>query len=166
METFQKIETVEARKYEGPRITVVSDKFGEQVASSGDYLIGTKRGEVHVVPASTFEAEFKPYTDTPEAEQLVAAQSELEAAKGRIADLEGSNADLGVQVGNLGKQIEALSSEIADQTALKAELTAAAEQLSAEKAAREAAEQAQAEAEGHLKAIQEAQAVLKAETQL
>jgi hypothetical protein len=99
METFQKIETVEARKYEGPRITVVSDKFGEQVANSGDYLIGTKRGEVHVVPASTFEAEFKPYTDTPEAEQLAAAQ-------------------------------------------------------------------AQTEAEGHLKAIQEAQAVLKAETQL
>lgn len=166
MATFQRIETVEARKYEGPRITVVSDKFGEQVAESGDYLIGTERGLVHVIPAAQFEADFKPYTPTPEAEQLAASLAEVEDSKKQIAALQGSNADLGTQVASLETHVSDLSSQISNHNAISAQLTAVTEQLSAEKAAREAAEKAQAVAEGHLKAIQDAQAVLKAETQL
>lgn len=60
MQTYERIITeVEARKYEGPRLTVVNDELGEQFANSGDYLVGTERGKIQVIPAAKFEAEFR-----------------------------------------------------------------------------------------------------------
>ena len=66
MATYQRTEVVEARQYDGPRITVVSDKYGEQIASKGDYLIGTEPRKVHVLSAAEFEAAYKPVSDDAE----------------------------------------------------------------------------------------------------
>lgn len=52
--------TVEARRHEGPRITVISDEHGEQYAVAGDYLIGSERGKVYVMDAGKFESDFEP----------------------------------------------------------------------------------------------------------
>jgi len=54
--------TVEARVYDGPKLTVVSDEKGSQIANSGDYLVGTERGKVTVVSKADFEKDF----DVPE----------------------------------------------------------------------------------------------------
>lgn len=51
---------VEARQYEGEALPVVSDKYGEQTAVTGDYLVGTEKGSLHVMPQADFEAMYQP----------------------------------------------------------------------------------------------------------
>jgi hypothetical protein len=55
----RKVTTVEARVYDGPTLTVISDDKGEQRASKGDYLLGTEPGKVTVMTAVDFEREFE-----------------------------------------------------------------------------------------------------------
>ena len=57
--------TVEARVYDGPKLTVVSDEKGSQIANSGDYLVGTERGKVTVVSKADFEKDFEPVEVEP-----------------------------------------------------------------------------------------------------
>lgn len=61
MATYQrKALTVEARVYDGPKLTVVSDEKGQQTANAGDYLVGSERGKVTVVSKADFEKDFEP----------------------------------------------------------------------------------------------------------
>lgn len=62
--------TVEARVYDGPKLTVVSDEKGSQTANSGDYLVGTERGKVTVVSKADFEKDFEPVGDSLEAQPI------------------------------------------------------------------------------------------------
>jgi hypothetical protein len=60
MATYQrKALTVEARVYDGPKLTVVSDEKGIQTANPGDYLIGTERGKVTVMTKADFEKDYE-----------------------------------------------------------------------------------------------------------
>lgn len=74
MEKFRKVEIVEARRYDGPRLTVVHDELGEQTAVKGDYLLGSERGKIRVMPAAKFEAEYEPYDEAAEAEKVLEQQ--------------------------------------------------------------------------------------------
>jgi hypothetical protein len=51
--------TIEARVYDGPKLTVISDEKGQQTAKSGDYLVGSERGKVTVVLKADFEKDFE-----------------------------------------------------------------------------------------------------------
>jgi hypothetical protein len=90
MEKFQRVQIVEARKYEGPRLTVVHDSLGEQTANPGDYLVGSERGQIKVVSAAKFEAEYVPCVEGAEdPEKAIAVlNSELAMAKGEAAQLD------------------------------------------------------------------------------
>lgn len=87
MAQFRKVDIVDARQYSGPALKVISDALGEQTANSGDYLVGTERGKVTVVPKAEFEAHYQPYSSTAD-DDLIAAQ------KKQIADLAKQVSDL------------------------------------------------------------------------
>jgi septal ring factor EnvC (AmiA/AmiB activator) len=90
MEKFQKVVIVEARKYDGPRLTVVHDQLGDQTANAGDYLAGNERGKIEVIAAAKFEAEYVPCAEAgvdPD-KALAVLQSELEAANEQIGQLD------------------------------------------------------------------------------
>lgn len=75
--------TVEARVYDGPKLTVVSDEKGSQIANSGDYLVGVERGKVTVVSKADFEKDFEPVGTEPEkleAPKVVHFETEGEAS--------------------------------------------------------------------------------------
>jgi hypothetical protein len=55
-----KSHAVEARRHKGPPLVVISEAHGEQTAQDGDYLVGTKKGEICVVPWKEFEATYTP----------------------------------------------------------------------------------------------------------
>lgn len=54
----RKVTTVEARQYEGPDLIVMSDAQGEQIAKSGDFLVGIEPRKVTVWAKDKFLAEF------------------------------------------------------------------------------------------------------------
>jgi hypothetical protein len=98
MATFQrKALTVEARVYDGPKLTVVSDEKGQQTATAGDYLVGSERGKITVVSKADFEKDFDvPAVDVPEYPKTLAdgrvvvtesgkTQEELDADLAKIA---------------------------------------------------------------------------------
>jgi hypothetical protein len=166
MATYQKVQTVEARQYTGPRLTVVSDELGEQVAHDGDYLIGTEARKVTVIAKAAFEAEFKPFTPTPDSERAAADEAKIADLTKQLADVDAAGFKLGSEVNQLQAEVSALQAQISDQTALKAQFTSVSEQLASEQAksselqgkldALTAAEQAKAEAQAKLDAAQAA----------
>lgn len=95
---------VEARQHEGPRLNVVSDAKGQQVAEKGDWLVGSERGKITVVSNADFTSGYVPYSPT-------AADDELAKAKSDLAASNASNADLGTQVASLEKQVADLSAK-------------------------------------------------------
>lgn len=157
MATYQKVETVEARQYDGPKITVVSDKLGEQTAVAGDYLVGTERGKVTVVSKATFEAEYEAYTPTPDAEKLAASEAQAADLQKQLDVANASVVSISTRTAELESQVHILTSQITDQTQLKAEFTSTTEQLQAEQAKN-------AELQGKLDALIAAEAA-KAEAQ-
>jgi hypothetical protein len=65
---------VEARKHEGPTALSVHHKHkGQQLANPGDYLVHdpvaegeeVQRGDIHVMTAEQFEAEYDPMEEAP-----------------------------------------------------------------------------------------------------
>jgi len=133
MAEYIRKEIVEARQYEGPRITVVSDQFGEQAAVSGDWLVGTERGKVHVVSAADFAA-YTAYTPTAEDEALKAAQAEIDDLKAKNEALTAAEVGLQEQLALVNDHAAHLSAQITDQSAVQAQNVALTEQLAAAQA--------------------------------
>lgn len=134
MAEFQKIEVVEAEKYEGAPLTVVHESLGEQKALSGDYLLGSERGKIRVMKAKDFEAEFKPYTTTPEDELLASAQAEIVELKAEIVILNASSKDAADRIEQAQAEIAGLSAQITDQKQTKEQNTALTQQIATEQA--------------------------------
>lgn len=96
---YQKNVIVEAREYEGPKLLVVSNQYGEQLANAGDYLVGSGRGHVHVVSKAQFEAEYQPYTAPADPEAPVPAIFRKEA-DGTFIAIEPSSVTPGEEIYN------------------------------------------------------------------
>lgn len=56
----RKPDVVEARIYDGPPLRVVNDQLGEQLATSGMYLVGSERGKIRAVSADAFLKDYQP----------------------------------------------------------------------------------------------------------
>lgn len=67
----RKVTSLEARQYEGAKLVVISDSKGEQIANTGDFLVGTEPGKVFVVAKADFLAEY-------ESQEEAAARAEAE----------------------------------------------------------------------------------------
>lgn len=55
----RKVTSIEARQYEGPKLVVISESKGEQIANTGDFLVGNEPGKVYVVAKEQFLAEYE-----------------------------------------------------------------------------------------------------------
>lgn len=160
---YQKIVTVEAEQYDGPKLTVVSDKLGEQTAEKGDWLLGTERGKVTVVKAATFAADFKPYSATPADDQVAAQAEAIATLKAELAQAQADHATLQVSHDQLAAQVADLSAKASTVDALTSQ-NADLKTTSAAATAQAAADEAKlAELTAHLKAFTDAQATLAAE---
>jgi glycine/D-amino acid oxidase-like deaminating enzyme len=107
---FRKTETVEARRYEGPRITVVHDELGEATANAGDYLVGTGRGKIRVIAAAQFEREYSAYDEPDEERQLEWLREKVKTLEDALAAARAENAALAQQgMEGLGQQVEQLN---------------------------------------------------------
>lgn len=94
MSAFRKIETVEARQYDGPRLVVIHDKLGEQTAVTGDWLLGTERGKIEVVSREKFAAEFIPFDAEVEEPEVLALQAVVTSLQKQIDESSALNAEL------------------------------------------------------------------------
>jgi len=133
MPKFQKVVTVDARKYEGPVLTVVNDQSGEQVATSGDYLVGTERGGITVIDGAVFEGEYAPFSETAEDEALAVAQIELAAIRKELDDKKDAILLAGNENATLLARNVALEAAQEDATKLNAQIAYLGVELDGEK---------------------------------
>lgn len=94
MSAFRKIETVEARQYDGPRLVVIHDKLGEQTAVAGDWLLGTERGKIEVVSREKFATEFIPFDAEVEEPEVLALKAVVVSLQKQIDESSALNAEL------------------------------------------------------------------------
>ena len=122
MAKYQKLVIVEARKYEGPKLTVIHDVLGEQTANDGDYLLGNERGKIKVVTAEKFTADYVPceerFADDTEkglaviTEELAAAKAQTDALAAQLVAEKRHSDELEAQLTNTQGIVQALEARL------------------------------------------------------
>jgi hypothetical protein len=164
MAQFQRIDVVEARQYDGPRLTVVSESLGEQTANAGDWLLGSEKGRVTVKSAAAFESEgWKLYSATPQDDEIAVLSKAVESLKADKATLEAFNSAVTGERDTLKAQNADLASKVSDTIALKAQVDDLTDKLAASKADSDAKASELTTLKAHLQAFTDAQAKVEAE---
>lgn len=160
---ISKSQTVEARQYEADLpLTVVHDSMGEMIAHKGDWLVGGARGQVYVLSADKFAAKFEPYTATPDADALKAAQAQVAALTGEIAAAKATSDALTAQVAQLTADKAALASQAGDTAALTAQVANLNAKLAAAQAQADSDEKKLADLAAAAHAAKDAQTAIDA----
>ena len=165
MAQYQRIQVVEARKYEGPgRLPVISDAIGEQQAMPGDWLLGSERGKITVKTAADFVSEgWALYSDTPSDDQVKVLSEALAQEKSAKAELEAEKLAWLSNSASDAAQIADLSKQAGDTAALTAQVADLKRQLDDVTAQKTADEAKLAELQAHLQSFIDAQSKLQAE---
>jgi hypothetical protein len=155
---YQKIDKVEARQYDGPKITVVNDALGEQTAQSGDWLLGTERGKIRVVSNAAFQADYTPYSETPADDQVKVLEATIDQLK---AEKDGVGSDYLAAVRRsttLDEQLTILQNQVNDLAPKAAQVDAMTEKLAAAEAKAASDESTLAQLTEEINAFKDAQA--------
>lgn len=131
---YQKLTIVEAREYDGPKLTVVNDAQGEQIANKGDYLLGSERGKISVMSKGAFEEQYSPYTPTAEADALKASQATLDLTQKTLDGVIAERDELKSLADSLATGNAALKGAQEDALSFKAQVDSLTAELATEKA--------------------------------
>jgi len=160
---YQKIDVIDARQHDGLKVLVVSDTLGEQVANTGDWLLGTERGKVTVKSDAQFKAEgWKPYSETPADDQVKADEAALAEVKAQLASEQQAKTNLEVLYADVNAHNVELAKQVADTVALQSQVSSLQGQLEAANAQKAADEAQLAELKASLQAFTDAQAKAEA----
>lgn len=164
MATYQtKAETVEARQYEGDSsLTVVHYQKGEQVAQKGDWLVGSERGCIYVVPDDEFQTKFVAYSPTLTDDQLKAANAQVAALTAQVASVQQSLNEAQAQAATLQTTNQNLAGQVGDTLALSGQVSQLSEALAAAKAQAADDEKKLADLSAQVKQYASAQSALEA----
>lgn len=164
MAQYQRIQVVEARQYDGPNLTVVSDALGEQRAHKGDWLLGSEKGKITVKSAADFVSEgWAPYSATPQDDEIKAQAEALSVLKASVSDLTSKLSAASGSNDTLTAQVASLTSKAVDADALTKHVADLTSQLETAQASAAAKDDELTQLKAHLQAFTDAQAKTEAE---